>query len=122
LQLGTGSWWFGAGSVFTAIRDRQRFSAEGIYRHPTRHDGFRPSASLDLNLAYWYRLSPAVFAPEREAIEVRGGPGSPLALSAARGPAAPLQRSRQLLGEQTREEGVAARAQVVVAPPVVDLG
>lgn len=72
LRLGTGDWSLGAGSVFTRIRDRHRFSAEAFYRHRTRHDGLRLGPSADLNLAYWYRLSPSAFRAGEETTEVRG--------------------------------------------------
>jgi len=72
LQLGTGGWGLGAGTAFTLIRDRHRFSTEIFYRHRTRHDGFRLGDSVHLNLAYWYRLSPAVFASGQDQVELRG--------------------------------------------------
>lgn len=73
LQLGTGSFTYGGGLVFTVIRDRHRVSAEAFFRHPTRHDGIRPGPTLDINLAYWFRIEPAQFSPEDdEAVEVRG--------------------------------------------------
>jgi hypothetical protein len=72
LQLGTGDWSFGVGSAFTTIRDRQRFSVEAFYRYRTRHEDVQLGPSTDLNLAYWYRLSPAAFRPEEETTEVRG--------------------------------------------------
>ena len=71
LQLGNGSWGLGAGSVFTVIRDRHRFSAETTYFHETRHEGFRPGPEVAFNMAYWYRLSPARFDPELDRVEVR---------------------------------------------------
>jgi len=73
LQPGTGSWGYGAGAAFTVIRDRYRFSTDLIYRHRTRHEGFRPGPSLHWDLAYWYRLAPAEHPrPEVEVMEVRG--------------------------------------------------
>lgn len=72
LQLGTGDWSFGLGSAFTWIRDRQRFSVEALYRHRTRHEDLQLGSSADLNLAYWYRLSPAAFKAGEETTEVRG--------------------------------------------------
>lgn len=72
LQLGTGDWSIGGGTAFTSIRDRHRFSVEGMFRHRTRHEGIQLGESADLNLAYWYRIEPAAFDPEREETEVRG--------------------------------------------------
>lgn len=72
LQLGTGDWSLGAGTTYTWIRDRQRYSVETLYRHRTRHDGIQLGSSADLNLAYWYRLNPAAFLPGEETTEVRG--------------------------------------------------
>lgn len=72
LRLGTGDWSLGAGSAFTSILDRHRFSAEAFYRYRTRHEDIQLGSSTDLNLAYWYRLSPVVFRPEEETTEVRG--------------------------------------------------
>lgn len=72
LQPGLGSFGAGLGTAFTVIRDRHRFSAEVFARHRTRHDGFRAGDSLDVNLAYWYRLAPAEFAEAVAETEVRG--------------------------------------------------
>lgn len=74
LQLGTGGFGGGAGTAFTMIRDRDRFSAEVFYRHTTAHDGFEPGDSLTVNLAYWRRLSPARFPADHQEspLEVRG--------------------------------------------------
>ncbi len=71
LQLGSGGWGLGLGTAFTVIRNRHRFSVELFYRHRTRHDGFRLGDTYHLNLAYWYRLTPAEFDPDEEEIEVR---------------------------------------------------
>ncbi len=74
LQLGAGTLGFGAGSAFTVIRNRHRFSVEGFYRHTLDHEGFSYGDTVRGNLAYWYRLSPASFreGPERDPLEVRG--------------------------------------------------
>ncbi len=72
LQLGTGDWTLGAGSAFTVIRDRQRFSAEAYFRHRTPHEGTRFGQTIDLNLAWWCRIKPVQFAPDHDEIEVRG--------------------------------------------------
>lgn len=71
LQLGSGDWSFGAGSALTWIRDRQRASLEAFYRHRTRHDGLQLGATAELNAAWWYRLSPAVFQAD-SGPEIRG--------------------------------------------------
>lgn len=71
LQLGLGSWGLGAATIFTVIRDRHRLSVEASYLHYTRHDGFRPGPETQVNLAYWFRLWPAVFDPELQEVEVR---------------------------------------------------
>jgi len=72
LQLGSGGWGFGIGTAYSVIRDRHRFSTDLYFRHRTRHDGERMGPSVDWNLAYWYRLSPAQHDPENETTEVRG--------------------------------------------------
>jgi hypothetical protein len=72
LQLGTGDWSLGAGTAYTWIRDRQRFSAETFFRYRTRHEGLRLGETLDLNLAWWYRITPARFPPGDPPLEVRG--------------------------------------------------
>lgn len=72
VRASRGDWTFGLGTVFTLIADRQRFSAELTFRHRTSHDGFQLGESLDLNLAYWYRLTPAAFVDVEHTTEVRG--------------------------------------------------
>lgn len=67
LQNGMGSWYLGGGLVYTSILDRQRFSVEGVVRKP--FNGGLPSET-DLNLAYWYRLTPVEFSPGE--LELRG--------------------------------------------------
>jgi hypothetical protein len=71
LQLGSGTWGFGAGTVFTVVRNRHRASADFYYRYRTRHDGFQPGQTLSLDLAYWFRFHPVVFDPSKEQVEVR---------------------------------------------------
>ncbi|MEW6280725.1 MAG: hypothetical protein AB1758_19015 [Candidatus Eremiobacterota bacterium] len=71
LQIGGGNWVLGAGTVYTVIRDRHRFSAEAFYRQPLGADD-RFGSTLDLNLAYWFRIAPAEFPPDEEPVEVRG--------------------------------------------------
>jgi hypothetical protein len=72
LQPGSGDWSLGAGMAFTSIRDRHRFSVEAFYRDYISHTDVRFGPSADLNLAYWYRLSPAAFRAGEETTEVRG--------------------------------------------------
>lgn len=73
LQISDGGWGMGGGTVITFIRDRHRFSSEWMYRHRTRHDGYRAGDALHWNLAYWYRLFPAVFSDQsEEEFEIRG--------------------------------------------------
>lgn len=67
LQNGMGSWYLGGGLVYTSILDRQRFSVEGVVRKPL--NGGLPSET-DLNLAYWYRITPVEFSPGE--LELRG--------------------------------------------------
>jgi hypothetical protein len=72
LQLGTGDWTIGAGSAYTWIHDRRRFSVEAFYRHHSAHDGVQLGDSAVLNAAYWYRVLPAAFGPNDVGSEVRG--------------------------------------------------
>ncbi len=67
LQNGMGSWYVGGGLVYSSILDRQRFSVEGTVRKAL--NGGLPSET-DLNLAYWYRLTPVEFSPGE--LELRG--------------------------------------------------
>lgn len=72
LRISRGDWTFGVGGAFAMIDDRKRFAAEAVYRHSTSHDDFQSGDSVELNLAYWYRISPARFDDVQEATEVRG--------------------------------------------------
>lgn len=73
LQIGTGSFSLGAGTAYTLIKDRHRFSVEAFYRHYLPASGTRFGSTAELNLAYWYRLSPAQFPEDEETpVEVRG--------------------------------------------------
>ena len=72
LQPGTGAWTAGAGAGWTWIRDRQRFAVESMFRWTSRHDGLQLGESLDVNAAWWYRISPAVFDPDGHETELRG--------------------------------------------------
>lgn len=67
-QLGLGSPQLGAGLVFSRIRDRHRFSAEVGWREPLN----RLAGTGRVNLAYWYRLTPAQFPDDELPVEVRG--------------------------------------------------
>jgi hypothetical protein len=68
-QLGLGTPVLGAGLVYSVIRDRNRFSAEVGYRQPL---GNGLAGTTRLNLAYWYRLTPAQFPEDGHPTEVRG--------------------------------------------------
>jgi hypothetical protein len=72
VRISRGDWTFGGGLLFARVDDRQRFAAEIMYRHHTSHDGFQLGDSLELNLAYWYRISPARFVDLEQTVEVRG--------------------------------------------------
>ena len=72
LQLGTGGWDVYGGPLFTYIRDRHRFAAEFIGRHAFERGDFRLQPSLQVGLAYWYRISPARIETAGEETEVRG--------------------------------------------------
>lgn len=71
LQLGSGAWGVRGGTAFTVIRNRHRLSLDLEYSHHTRHEGIRLGDSVGLDVAYWYRLTPATFDPEDERTEVR---------------------------------------------------
>lgn len=72
LQLGTGGWDIYGGPLFTYIHDRHRFAAELIGRYAFERDDFRLQPSLQVGLAYWYRISPARIETAGEETEVRG--------------------------------------------------
>jgi hypothetical protein len=72
LQLGTGSLDFFAGPLFTYIDDRHRFAAEIVGRWNLERDGFRLQPSLQIGLAYWYRITPARLETAGEETEIRG--------------------------------------------------
>lgn len=71
-RLSLGDWTFALGAATTHISDRHRWSAALMFRHSTPHEGFQRGDEFDLNLAYWYRLLPAVFATTEDVTEVRG--------------------------------------------------
>lgn len=72
LQLGTGGWDLYGGPLFTYIQDRHRFAAELIGRYAFERDGFRLQPSVQVGLAYWYRITPATIDVAGEETEVRG--------------------------------------------------
>lgn len=72
LQLGTGGWDVYGGPLFTYIQDHHRFAAELIGRYAFERDDFRLQPSLQVGLAYWYRITPARIETAGEDTEVRG--------------------------------------------------
>lgn len=72
LQLGTGSLDVWGGPLFTHIDDRHRFAAELLGRYNAERDEFRLQPSIQLGLAYWYRIAPATLDVAGEKTEVRG--------------------------------------------------
>jgi hypothetical protein len=72
LQIGSGTWWLGVGTGYTTINDRSRFAVEAMLREPISGSGDHFGTTLDLNVAYWYRLTPAEFPEEGQPVEVRG--------------------------------------------------
>lgn len=67
-QLGLGTPALGVGLVYSLIRDRHRASFELGYMQPL---GNGYAGTTRLNLAYWYRLSPASFPENESPTEVR---------------------------------------------------
>lgn len=124
LQPGLGSFGYGVGAAATLVRDRHRASAAIEWLHRLDHDGFEPGDEIGLDVAYWFRLSPAEFtagdsqAEWRAVVELRGryafrdhGPG------AARG-----DRGVQLdaiVGLQVNA-GFAMRGELGLVAPLVD--
>ncbi len=72
LQLGTGSFDFYGGPLFTYIQDRHRFAAELIGRYNLERDHFQVQHSFQVGLVYWYRISPAEIKVAGEETEIRG--------------------------------------------------
>jgi hypothetical protein len=68
-QLGLGTPQLGAGLIYSVVRDRHRFSVELGHRQPL---GEGLAGTSRLNLAYWYRLTPAQFPEHEQVTEVRG--------------------------------------------------
>jgi len=52
--------------------DRHRFAAEAMAHYRSSHDGFQGGESVDLDLAYWYRIQPARFERIEGTTEIRG--------------------------------------------------
>ena len=63
LQLGLGCPGAAVGLGATWVRDRHRAAVALRGWHFAEHDGFAPGDELSLDLAWWYRLSPARFRP-----------------------------------------------------------
>lgn len=72
LQLGTGGWDVYGGPLFTYIQDRHRFAAELIGRYAFERDDFRLQPSVQIGLAYWYRITPSRIETAGEDTEIRG--------------------------------------------------
>lgn len=72
LQLGTGSFDFYGGPLFTYIQDRHRFAVEVIGRYNLERDDFQLPPSVQIGLAYWYRITPAEIKVAGEETEIRG--------------------------------------------------
>ena len=68
-RLGLGTPQIGAGLVYSVVRNRHRFSAELGHHQPLGND---LAGTSRLNLAYWYRLTPASFPDDGNPTEVRG--------------------------------------------------
>ena len=68
-QLGLGTPQLGGGLIYSVVRNRHRFSAELGHRQPLGND---LAGTSRLNLAYWYRLTPAEFPEDSEPTELRG--------------------------------------------------
>jgi hypothetical protein len=71
LQLGAGGVELFGGPLFTWIEDRHRFAAEVVGRWVSERDDFQPQPSLQVGLAYWFRLTPARIETAGEQTEVR---------------------------------------------------
>jgi hypothetical protein len=68
-QMGLGAPAVGVGLVYSLIRDRHRASFEVGHMQPL---GNGYAGTSRLNLAYWYRLTPAEFPEDGTPTEVRG--------------------------------------------------
>jgi hypothetical protein len=71
LQLGSGTFDFTLGMAFTYIKDRHRFSVDVLGRASTSRGEVSPGPVLRLDVAYWFRLFPAVFEPGEAGMEFR---------------------------------------------------
>ncbi|MBL8728875.1 MAG: hypothetical protein JNM25_10620 [Planctomycetes bacterium] len=69
--LGLGTAGVGAGIGGTIVRDRHRAAAAVRWWQFARDGGFEPGPMLALDVAWWYRLTPAVFAPHGDEVELR---------------------------------------------------
>ncbi len=72
LRISRGDWSFGAGGGYAMVDDRHRFAADLMFRHHTAHDDFQLGDSVELDLAYWFRISPTHFDDLERTTEVRG--------------------------------------------------
>lgn len=71
LQPGRGTFGAGLGLTTTLVRDRHRAAAAVQWRHWLAHDGVAADDEIALDVAWWFRLSPAAFAPGVDVAEVR---------------------------------------------------
>ncbi|MEK7467007.1 MAG: transporter [Planctomycetota bacterium] len=71
LQLGSGTFDFTLGLAFTYINDRHRIAIDALGRASTSRDNVSPGPVLRVDLAYWFRLFPAVFEPGESGMELR---------------------------------------------------
>lgn len=71
LQPGRGTFGAGLGLATTLVRDRHRAAAAVEWRHWLAHDGVAADDEIALDAAWWFRLSPAAFAPGVDVAEVR---------------------------------------------------
>lgn len=71
LQLGSGTFDGRLGLAFTYISNRHRFSIDAWGQLSTERDDVRPGSIARVDVAYWYRLFPAVFAEGESGMEMR---------------------------------------------------
>jgi len=69
--LGLGTWGVGAGVGGTIVRDRHRAAIAARWWQFASDDGFAPGDAVALDVAWWCRLTPRVFAPQADEIELR---------------------------------------------------
>lgn len=70
--LGLGTYGGALGLGYTLVRDRHRAAAALRGWTWASDDGFAPGDAVSLDLAWWYRLSPAAFVVGDDTIEWRG--------------------------------------------------